>query len=145
MSDGLLEAVTPPNLYQLFADTQGVPPGWKWYSLRVIGEVGNGKRGDGILIEGAVCTAVYSRGKRAGETNWTKRDRTTKRELFATFAQLDVVRDQWERDTGKCFTCGGRSLECVGHSAIEGKSMRGCKRCQATGKAPESVVDNERR
>jgi hypothetical protein len=125
--------MTGPDLYQLFAATQGVPEGWRWYSLNAVGE---SRTQGGVLITGAVCTETITRGLRKGEPNWKKRDRATERELFATFSQLDAVRDQWERDTGKCASCGGDGQESAGWIRRTGTLYRPCTRCNATGKAP---------
>lgn len=122
----------PPDLYNLYAATQGVPEGWHWYSLRSIGE---SREHGGVLIKGAVCMTTFVRGKRKGENNWSKRDRKTERELFATFAQLEMCRAQWERDTGKCGVCGGDGQELAGVSASQ-STYRPCKACKATG-APQ--------
>lgn len=122
-----------PDLYQLFAATQGVPEGWRWYSLRAVGE---SRAAGGVLIKGTVCTETVAHGPRKGEPNLKKRDKATERELFATFAQIDACRDQWERDTGKCAKCGGDGQETASVSVRDGKTYRPCTRCKATGKAP---------
>lgn len=121
--------MTGPDLHQLYAATQGVPHGWHWYSLRAVGE---SREHGGVLIKGAVCTAVYASGKYKGEINWNKRDKKTERELFATFAQLEACKLTWEQSTGKCATCGGdgQELESVG---LAGKTYRPCTACKATG------------
>jgi len=132
--------MTGPDLYNLFAATQGVPEGWRWYEVRAVRQ----RAGDGVLIKGAVCTAVYSRGPRKGQTDWHKLDRATVRELFATFAQLDAVRDTWERETGKCAKCGGdgQEVESVGTRAgVTHRTYRPCTRCDASGKAPAATAE----
>lgn len=120
-----------PDIYQLFAATQGVPEGWRWFALNVVGDREHG----GFLIKGAVCTAIYARGKHKGEINWTKRDRATERELFASHVQLDSVRSQWETDTGKCSECGGDGQQPNGWRIGVGTLYRPCIRCKATGKS----------
>lgn len=124
-----------PDLYQLFALTQSVPNGWHWYALNIVGNREHG----GFLIKGAVCTATYARGKHKGQINWTKRDLATEQELFASHAQLDAVRDQWERDNGKCATCGGDGQEAAGWSKDAGAKYRPCTRCKATGMPPVAI------
>jgi hypothetical protein len=121
--------MTGPDLYALYAATQGAPDGWRWYSLRCVSE---SRESGGVLIKGAVCTAVYARGKRKGDHNWSKRDKSTERELFATFAQLEACRTKWERDTGKCSTCGGDGQE-LASVGVNGATYRPCEPCKATG------------
>lgn len=116
--------------FTLIARDRGMPEGWMWNSSRHID--------GGFLVSGAVCTARFQRGPRKGAVNWSKRDRATEREIF--ISQADVIARQlrWERETGKCHVCQGSTLELAGWSARDGVSKQPCRRCNATGTAPES-------
>ena len=119
------------DFYNLIAAERGMPAGWKWNQLKCVGELEND--GSGILVTGAVCTAVYSRGKRKGDTNWSKRDRSTEKELFISRNEYDKRRQKWQADTGKCVECLGSGQILAGMSIYTGKTYRPCHKCGATG------------
>ena len=121
-----------PDFYNLIAKERGMPDGWKWNVLKAVGE--NRERG-GVLVVGAVCTATYTRGKRKGWPNWSKRDKSTERELFIAFADYDERVAAWERETGFCSHCDGTG-QMTASVSIGGKTFRPCSKCNATGRKP---------
>lgn len=128
MSDG---EVTAPCLYSYVArKVYGAPDQWQGFEFR--------KLDGGTYVRGAVCTAVYKRGKRAGETNWSKLDKSTLREIVVTKQQLDEAEVSWEAETGRCVDCGGSGKGFVGWNTTNGRLTKPCKRCGETGKAPQS-------
>jgi hypothetical protein len=120
------------DFYNLIAAERGQPAGWRWFELKCVGELADD--GSGVLVTGAVCTAIYSRGKRKGETNWTKRDRSTQRELFISRNEYEKRRMKWQADTGKCVECMGSGQRFASHSIYEGIKYKPCNKCGATGK-----------
>lgn len=121
--------MSAPDIYNRVARRlHGLSEDWRWYSLERIG--------GGTLVKGAVCTAVYTRGKLKGETNWSKRDLSTEFTLVVTPEQYEAERLDWERETGKCVDCGGDGKEFAGWRRDVGALHRPCKRCSASGTAP---------
>jgi hypothetical protein len=115
--------------YNLIASERGLPDGWRWYELRAVGPH--------ALIKGSLCNVMFKRGPRKGCENWAKRDRSQDREIVITKQELDARKSQYEAETGHCSRCFGTREELAGMSVAEGKLMRPCSRCKATGKAPE--------
>lgn len=120
------------DFYNLIAAERGMPAGWKWNLLKCVGELEND--GSGVLVTGAVCTAIYSRGKRKGDTNWKKRDRSTEKELFISRNEYEKRRQKWQADTGKCVECLGSGKTLASMSIYTGKTYRPCHECKATGR-----------
>lgn len=122
-----------PDFYNLIARDRGAPEGWRWFDLRVIGE----RPHHVIHVKGAVCDAVYKSGRYKGWPNWTKRDRSTERELVITPAEFDAAIAKWESETGLCHKCGGDGQE-LASCGVGGNTYRPCSRCKASGKAPSN-------
>ena len=120
-----------PDFYNLIARQRGVPEGWHWYSLNVVGDIKDRANG-GILVKGAICTAVYKSGPRKGQPNWSKR--TDEREFLITTRDYDAAMAAWEAETGNCSRCGGDGQELASASSA-GSTYRACRKCNATGRA----------
>lgn len=112
-----------------------LPPEWIVMAWRVVGDP---LRPSGIAVTGAVCPEVFQRGPRKGLPNWAKRDRATELTVSVPDTLVKERQEQWERSTGKCKTCHGTGQEWASWEAGVGVKYRGCKRCKATGKAPEA-------
>lgn len=91
-----------PDFYNMIARERGMPEGWRWYQLEARPQVWSGNEPDRskavVLVRGAVCTAVFTRGKRKGQTNWEKRDRSTDCEIVISLADYDAKVAAWRKD-----------------------------------------------
>lgn len=139
---GVLVRAPDPNevdFWLLIAKKRGMPDGWVWKKVEVRGE------GDHVifLLTGAVCTEKFQSGKRAGQLNWDKRDRSTEHELVITRRELEGAKLAWEQQTGKCSRCTGTGKTTKSAREDEGRLVRElqtCVRCGGTGRAPEGAI-----
>ncbi len=120
----------PPDFYNQIAVSRGCPAGWQWLSLDAVGA---DRKTGGVVIKGGVFSSLLKSGKNKGKPNFAKADAGTAREILVTFADLDAFREQWERDSGKCYQCGG-SGETVASSGVAGRTFTKCRRCRGTGR-----------
>jgi len=112
-----------PDLYQLFAESKGVPPGWKWHGWSTATD----DVPDGFLrLKGCVPSGVYTRGPRKGRPNFSKPVPGSERVLFINLDELEAFTAEWERTTGLCRHCGDTGLKWNGWSAAEGNSYIAC-------------------
>jgi hypothetical protein len=111
--------------------TYGVPEDWKWFRLQAMGKPPH----EFTLVTGAVCTGVFERGPRKGNTDWKKRDKKTEVQLAIPRDAMQAFQAQWEIETGRCSNCYGRGQEWCGWAKGEGHKYRPCSRCEATGAA----------
>jgi hypothetical protein len=126
--------VVAPDFWNMIAIDRGMPEGWRWWSVKVLGSPTTPREHAAALVKGAVPTVRFKTGRRAGEINWAKA--SGKAEMVITFRDFDERALRWERETGKCKDCGGDGLAFAGWSGADGTSSRPCARCRATGKAP---------
>lgn len=92
--------------------------------------------GDYELAE--VCGSIaplYTKGKRKGQHNWDKMDKSTKRTVYITIAENAEFVAQWERDTGKCANCEGTGKTLQSWHYIKGATYRDCVECNGIGKS----------
>ena len=89
-----------------------------------------------VMVTGAVCNAVICSGKRAGQTNWDKRDKTTEFSLPVVIDDFEKWKPEWEKKSGKCWVCLGTGQRWIGWHHIDGDKYQPCKRCLTTGKPP---------
>jgi len=55
-------------------------------------------------------------------------------------SELDAEHARYETETGNCFRCDGSGQEWAGWDHKEGNRYRPCRRCNATGMAPQKQV-----
>lgn len=120
--------------YAMIAKQRGVPEGWRWNKLEVIGDLKDPDRP--VLIEGAVCTITFKGGPRKGKLNWSKRDKSTARTFVVTQQQLAEAQAAWEAETGKCHRCTGSGQFAWRISTKNGTQTKACTRCSGTGVKP---------
>lgn len=121
-----------PDWYNLIALERGLPEGWTWYSLSVLGGPKAPREHAALMVKGGVPGPRFKSGKNKGEINWSKAgDRL---QMVITFRDLDARMERWERETGKCHKCGGDGRELAGHSVTNGATMRECSRCKGRGR-----------
>ncbi len=125
-------------LEELAREKENMPPTWRVYRWECFPK--NGTRTIYLQVSGAVCVVKFSKGKRAGHTNWRMRDKTTERITHVLPAELDAYKAKWEAETGRCMDCFGNGQEWNGWSAAEGTIYRDCRRCKTTGAAPREVA-----
>jgi len=104
-------------------------PGWQAFKWRAVPP-------DTVLVEGAVCTTLFKSGPRKGLPNWSKLDKSTRREIALSGAQIKQFQLAWEKETGKCHKCTGTCRVFQKWSAAEGITYKTCPRCAGTGAAP---------
>jgi hypothetical protein len=125
--------VSAPDFYNLIAVERGMPEGWRWCSVE---GVGDDREHGGAMVTGAVPIGARKAGKNKGWPKWPPARKCNK--VFITFAALDARMLQWERDEGKCSTCGGGGRQVAGISVVDGTTYRVCSRCKGSGKPPEA-------
>lgn len=133
--DDLLEVVDvkpepelPPNWLNVVARKKlGQPPEWRWCKFEMIGDT------DDCLVEGGIPRLLLT-GKRKGLPTW--RDCTLSK-CVITRAEHDQAMADYEAETGKCKECAGSGLRLIGWVVETGNRFEPCRRCAATGKAPE--------
>lgn len=115
-----------PNFYQLYAESKGVPAGWKWSGWSTADD----DAPDGFLrLKGCVPGPNYTRGPRKGQTNWDESVPGTERVLFINLDELEEFKAEWERTTGLCRDCTESGLVWAGWSRDEGTKWKPCTRC----------------
>lgn len=91
-----------PDFYNMIARERGMPDGWRWYQLEARPKVWAANVLDRamavVLVRGAVCTAVFTRGPRKGRPNWNKRDRATDCEIVISLADYDARAEAWRAE-----------------------------------------------
>lgn len=108
-----------PDFWNLAVQKKlGLPPEWQWYKLQAIGP--------DTLVEGAVPLGFT----KTGRPKWPKVSESQR--CVVTDAERQAVREQWSRDTGKCWNCGGSGEEFAGWNHLEGKRFRPCHRCHGS-------------
>lgn len=110
----------------------GVAEDWRWYRWE---RKEYDKPHEFMIIEGAVCHGVYTRGKHKGRTNWKLRDKSTERTFVIRRDEIEQFQHEWSGKTGLCFECYGTGEDWAGWSAKEGDRYKPCRHCGATGKA----------
>jgi hypothetical protein len=84
-----------------------------------------------------------TRGKRKGQPNWRKLDRSTREVLYITPAEHAAWCSLWEARTGRCHECTGDGEVCTGWSALAGRRMKVCPRCGGSGQAKKPTPIEE--
>lgn len=127
------------NLYTEHArELLKMPQAWEAYSFEVMPEefhmhsLAALPPGSVICITGAVMPLI-TRGEHEGHPNWRKRDRSTDRKAYFTFAEHEAWKLAWEEKTGKCSHCVGEGRTVTRFSATA-VTHQGCTRCGGTGK-----------
>lgn len=123
------------NYVQHAREMLNLPPEWDWFKMARVGpdpEPPAQGVGRALQVTGAVCEAVYTRGKRKGSRNWSKRDRTTEYVVTISDGQHSAWIHEWEGSTGLCARCEGtgRTLRSAG---VSGRTYTSCARCIGTG------------
>lgn len=125
------------NLYEEHArEKLGMPANWHVFRLECFPKSG---REPTLYIEvtGAVCEAVFQRGKRKGQVNWGRRYKATEKTAILPIAEHEKWKADWETRTGLCFSCVGEKRVAIGWSQVSGTKYKPCPRCHETGKRPQ--------
>ena len=117
-----------------------MPPEWSGYEFEAIGRTAS-QETKLMRVKGAIAPPL-TKGKRKGQPNWSKADKTTEREAYFTPAEHDEWCRQWEIRTGLCAQCTGKGEVFARWSTTDGTTYKPCKACDATGKTPNA--GNER-
>lgn len=84
-------------------------------------------------LEGGVCVPFKS-GKRKGQPNYRKA--TERKSFVVTVEQAELWQAEYEKETGLCRECMGKTIVVSKVSLFEPTQYRKCGRCNGTGKAP---------
>jgi hypothetical protein len=124
------EPERPPCWMTLVARQKlGQGEDWHWCKAERVGK-------DDLLIEGGI-PGVYLKGKRKGRQKW---DGVPLTKCVITRAETDQAQVNYEATTGKCRECGGSGQDWERWNHETGHHYRPCKRCGATGRAPEVMA-----
>jgi hypothetical protein len=124
-----------PDLKAVFCrERLGMPESWRIFLYRCLPE--GARDSTHYAFKGAICTAKFVRGRRAGETNWDKMDRTSVREVIVSIREFECWLLEWERRTGLCHECAGTKQVVQSVSVDHGAIFKTCPRCDGCGKAP---------
>lgn len=103
------------------------------FKAEVLDNVG----GDRSLDDDAVCQVGFcpeppkiTRGRRKGQPNWKKRDRSKEGTAVITRQQLKKWMCEWHLKTGLCPHCFGDRQLVVGVSVDKGARYKPCGYCQ---------------
>ena len=96
----------------------GAGPEWQWCTSEAIT--------GGFLLKGSRTIE-----KRNGTKGWAR----PMQKVILTADDLRAEEECYQRETGKCFNCEGTGQETYGFSRDEGKLIRPCRLCNATGEA----------
>ena len=115
-----------------------VPPEWRAYKWKRFPENGNNEM---IYQEmtGVVAPDV-TRGKRKGEPNWRKEDKSTRRAVVITVEEHKIWCEEWEKKRGLCHHCVGDGEVFKSWSRDGGTVAVECPRCHGTGKNPNMIM-----
>lgn len=83
-----------------------------------------------INLTGAVCEHKYSKGKRKGRTNWSKRDLSTEATVSLFVSEHEAWTKEWEQRTGMCSRCTGTGKVFYSWSTTTGTEDQPCPKCQ---------------
>lgn len=103
------------------------PDGWKAHSYEGVGNT------EDVMVTGSVPDGVHTSGPRKGRPKWVRR---RDEKCVVTPAEADAAFRAYEAD-GCCGECFGTGQAWCGWDRVTGTKYCDCRRCQATGRAPE--------
>jgi hypothetical protein len=101
----------------------GLSDAWKSYRWEVVS--------GGVIVDGEITTATYSRGPRKGKPKFTGKGTR----VVVTDAEVKAEEALYVQTTGNCLECQGTGQEFESWTAGVGIKTRPCRKCEATGKA----------
>jgi len=102
---------------------------WKPYQWRMLPSGGPYELAE---ITGAVVPLI-TKGKRKGQHNWNKMDRSTNKIVYITIAENAEFAEKWQEETGLCANCEGKGKTMKSWHHINGAEYQECKECEGTG------------
>lgn len=115
----------PPVFWAEVATRKAKTAGWKWCSVRIVGE-----DRDVFLVVGGVPRVLKS-GPRKGQETWDSKSTT---EIAVTRAEAEAEAAAYEATTGKCRRCAGSKVHMTASSTTRGVTYSKCWQCGGTGK-----------
>lgn len=109
---------------------------WEPYQWQVLPRGGPYELAEVI---GAIAP-LYSKGKRKGEHNFDKMDRSTKKTIYITTAENAAFVEKWQRETGLCANCEGKGKTLKSWHNVNGVEYQDCKDCAGTGNFTEKKL-----
>lgn len=113
-----------PHVDEIARRKLSKPPEWEICRAEWIG--------DNILCEGGV-PRIISRGPNKGKKRW---DKNNLDRVIVSEAEIELEKEQYESETGKCWRCIGKTVIIASSSITTGQTYRECPRCRATGNSP---------
>lgn len=110
----------------------GEPDSWEMCGWKLIGNTRD------CLVKGGIPRPLKS-GKNKGRRTW--RDSVIS-EVCVTANEEFQAKLDYERRTGACWLCQGRSKMYVGWNCETGNRYEPCTRCGATGRSPNNKASN---
>jgi hypothetical protein len=107
-------------------------PEWHWHTWRAM------PPGYAEIIYHEIVGAVAplrKTGKRKGEHNWAKKDKSTERTVIITPKEHETWLREWSLKTGKCANCYGEGQVWIGWGRESGNRYKPCAKCSSTGRA----------
>jgi len=89
---------------------------------------------DGMLLEGSL-TKIITKGKNKGDVKYLPEGC---RKTFITRDETVAWCEKYEKETGNCAQCFGKSKVMKSWSAKDGTEYRPCRKCGGTGKSTGS-------
>ena len=104
----------------------GMPDTWQAFRWQ--------RKGDYIIVTGAVVTETFKRGPRKGRPKWSARDPETEMPVTVHDGEFSAFKLAWEAETGLCHRCQGTGKVMKSWSVADGTTYRECDVCSGTGK-----------
>lgn len=109
------EIVARRKLYPL-------PESWKVSEWERIGP-------DAVRYKGGI-TRPFAKGPRKGQPHWFTKEY---QECVVLKSEMEAEKISFEKETGKCWLCGGDGQEWRGWNRETGEKFETCRRCNGTG------------
>lgn len=118
------------HLLEIMAREQvGMPENWEVYSWRAIGPPEPTKLYE---MKGCFKPPLITKGPKAGQPAWARRDKTSERVVHITPAEYEAWEAKWVERTGLCPDCRGKG-ETVASIGVHGTTYCQCRGCGGTG------------
>lgn len=121
------------NLPELYARRKlNMPDTWTAFRWQ--------RKGDFVVVTGAVCRETFKRGPKAGKPKWSSRDQDTELSVPISEQEMRDFELVWSAETGLCHHCTGTGKKIKSWNHLTGKTYDECPKCAGTGKAKKEVA-----
>lgn len=98
------------------------------------------RKGDFIVVTGAVCCSTFKKGPRAGRPKWSSRDRETELTVSIRSKEMRDFELAWSAETGFCHHCTWTGKRFKSWNHLTGATYGECPECAGTGKAKKEAA-----